>query len=90
MRIIAPLLWQTDRYTGAASRRRLYLNRTLHLLDPLLHEMQPESSRCFLPGRLEALPIIRDGEDDGLLLRMQIQRDRRGMTMTDCICKRFL
>ncbi len=39
--------------------------------------MQPESSRCFLPGRLEALPIIRDGEDDGLLLRMQIQRDRR-------------
>src|SRR5258708_26597467 len=89
-RIIAPLLWQIDRDTGAAPRCRLYLKGALHLLDPLLHQTQSESLRCSLPGRLEALSIIRDGEDDGLRLRMQVQRDRRGMTMTDRIGKRFL
>src|SRR5215470_6873094 len=89
-RIIALLLWQTDRYTGATPRRSLYLKGALHLLDPLLHQTQSESLRCSLPGRIEALPIIRDGEDDGLLLRVQVQHDRRGMTMTDRIGQRFL
>src|SRR5262249_61777769 len=48
------------------------------------------SVHCSRRRWIEALPIIRDGEDDGVLLYIEVQRDRRGMPMTDRIGQRFL